>query len=428
LSLFNYTSRPVNSRTNPILSTLSNHLLSYPTPSSLTYNWSYGSLAGLFFALQLITGIFLAMHYTPHVEWAFQSVEHIMTDVTGGYLFRYCHANGASAIFILIYAHMARGLYYQSYLTRPKLWATGVLIFLLMMATAFIGYVLPWGQMSFWGATVITSLVTAVPLVGEDIAYWVWGGFSVGNATLTRFFSLHFVLPFLILGIILFLHLLVLHTDGSTEPFVLPLAPSKVPFHPYYTLKDTFIFFFSLALFGLLVFYVPNLLGHSDNFLPANPLVTPAHIVPEWYFTPYYAILRACPHKIGGALGMFAAILILAFLSTIIKAVDNLVVSFAVFATAHKFAFAIFAANFLNLIYLGSSPAAAPYVLSSKASTGIYFGYFLIVLPLLAYLGTAVLAEVEKGEAKADSAELSSTPLSNTTPIYPAPVKTSTPL
>jgi ubiquinol-cytochrome c reductase cytochrome b/c1 subunit len=390
MSTFNYTSRPLNGL-KPIANMISNHFLYYPTPSNLTYNWSYGSLAGLFFALQLITGIFLAMHYTPHVEWAFASVEHIMTDVTAGYMFRYFHANGASMIFILIYAHIGRNLYYQSYATRPSLWNTGIVIFLLMMATAFIGYVLPWGQMSFWGATVITSLVTAVPLVGEDIAYWVWGGFSINNATLTRFFSLHYLLPFAITAII-GLHLILLHTNGSTDPLTLPVPADKTTFHPYFTFKDTFIFFAAFTLFGVLVYYLPNLLGHSDNFLPANPLVTPAHIVPEWYFTPFYAILRACPNKLGGAIGMFAAILINFTLPYYVarRSADAHMV-LAPYSPAHKALFWGFVGVFFALLFLGTRAAEAPYVVASKIFTGLYFFYFLVLLPMLAWLNRQLL-------------------------------------
>jgi cytochrome c oxidase subunit 1 len=336
---FFITNRVVNTHRDPLAMTAANHLLYYPTPSHLTYNWSYGSLVGLFFAMQLITGIFLAIHYTPHVDYAFASVEHIITDVNGGYLFRYFHANGASIVFIFMYLHVARNLYYQSYLTRRVLWYSGLVIFLLIIGTAFIGYVLPWGQISFWGATVITSLVTAVPFVGEDIAYWVWGGFSINNATLTRFFSAHYLLPFLITGLI-GLHLMLLHTDGSSDPLTLGVTPDKLTFHPYFSYKDAFIFFIALAGFSLLVFYTPNLLGHSDNFLPANPLVTPAHIVPEWYFTPFYAILRACPNKIGGVISMLSAILILFAVPAYLDSRANGVkIVLAPYAVIYKIAF-----------------------------------------------------------------------------------------
>lgn len=376
-------------------SVLSNHLFYYPTPSHLNYTWSFGSLVGLFFALQILTGIILAMHYTPHIDWAFASVEHIMTDVHGGYLFRYFHANGASVVFILLYLHIARNLYYQSYLTRRTLWYSGVVIFLLMMATAFIGYVLPWGQMSFWGATVITSLVTAVPFVGEDIAYWVWGGFSVSNATLTRFFSLHYLLPFIITGLI-GVHLVLLHTDGSSDPITISGTPDKISFHPYFSYKDSFIFLAVFAFFAFLTAYFPNLLGHSDNFLPANPLVTPAHIVPEWYFTPFYAILRACPNKLGGAIGMFAAILLLFFVPSYIdsRVAEKIIV--APYATGHRVFFWGFLGVFLTLMFLGSRAAAEPYVHASKLFTVLYFVYFLVVLPGLAYCSSLLV----KGDTK----------------------------
>jgi len=390
----NFKNRIINSAHKPLTNTLSNHIFYYPTPSHLNYSWSFGSLVGLFFALQIVTGIFLAMHYTPHIQWAFASVEHIMTDVNGGYLFRYFHANGASAVFILMYLHIARNLYYQSYLTRRVLWHTGLVIFLLMMATAFIGYVLPWGQMSFWGATVITSLVTAVPLVGEDIAYWVWGGFSISNATLTRFFSLHYLLPFLTTGVI-GVHLILLHTDGSSDPLTLPTSPDRLTFHPYFSYKDAFIFLVTLASFGTLVFYLPNLLGHSDNFLPANPLVTPAHIVPEWYFTPFYAILRACPNKIGGAIGMFAAILVLFFVPFYVDSRTATKLVFAPYSLPHKVLFWIFIGIFFTLMFLGSRAAAAPYVVASKLFTALYFVYFLIALPALSWLGET-LTETSK--------------------------------
>lgn len=383
---FGVASRITNSAKSPIMNTLSNHIFYYPTPSNLNYNWSYGSLVGLFFAMQLATGIFLAMHYTPHVDYAFASVDHIITDVKSGYIFRYFHANGASAVFIFLYLHIARNLYYQSYLTRRALWYSGLVIFLLMMATAFIGYVLPWGQISFWGATVITSLVTAVPFIGEDIAYWIWGGFSINNATLTRFFSAHYLLPFIITGLI-GLHLVLLHTDGSSDPLTLSATPDKLPFHPYYSYKDAFIFLVSFLGFTILVFYAPNFLGHSDNFIPANPLVTPAHIVPEWYFTPFYAILRACPNKIGGAVGMLSAILVLflipAYLDSRATAVK---VVLAPYSTAHKVLFWIFIAIFLSLMFLGMCAASAPFVVASKVASTAYFIYFLIVLPALSSL------------------------------------------
>ena len=371
---------------------IANHVLLYPTPVNFSYAYSFGSLVGIFFALQILTGIFLAMHYTAHTSYAFASVVHIMTDVKNGYLLRYMHANGASMVFILIYIHIGRGLYYRSYIyNRRHLWWSGIVIFLLMMATAFIGYVLPWGQMSFWGATVITSLVTAVPFVGESIAYWIWGGFSVSNATLIRFFSLHYLLPFIITGII-FVHLILLHTVTSTNPAQVS-SPDKMSFHPYFTFKDIFALTAALLFFLALVHFYPNILGHSDNFIPANPLVTPPHIVPEWYFTPFYAILRSCPNKLGGVLFMLAAILIL-FVIPFYKMPVNSIV--APLSSLHKVSFWIFSAVFFILLFLGGKPATAPYVVASQFFTFAYFTYFLFVVPVIPMVEKLLITEYQK--------------------------------
>ena len=293
-----------------LLSFADSHIISYPTPINLNYMWSFGSLAGLGLVIQIITGIFLAMHYTPHVDLAFNSVEHIMRDVNNGWLIRYIHANGASFFFIVTYIHIFRGLYFGSYMyPRGFLWCSGVIIFLLMMATAFMGYVLPWGQMSFWGATVITNLFSAIPFIGGLIVEWLWGGFSVDNATLNRFFSLHYLLPFLIAGLAL-VHLSLLHTAGSGNPLGINTNIDSITFYPYFYSKDVFAFLLYVFFLCFFVFYFSNFLGHSDNYIPANPLVTPPHIVPEWYFLPFYAILRSIPHKLGGVIAMFAALLI----------------------------------------------------------------------------------------------------------------------
>lgn len=378
--------RPINKKRS-ISNTFSQHIVYYPTPIAINYAWSFGSLVGLFFALQIVTGVFLAMHYTPHVDFAFQSVEHIMTNVNHGYFIRYMHANGASLIFILMYLHIARSLYLRSYIgKRAILWWSGIIIFLLMMATAFIGYVLPWGQMSFWGATVITSLVTAVPVVGENIAYWLWGGFSVSNATLIRFFSLHYLLPFIITGIIL-THLVLLHNVGSSNPLQ-HQSVDKKPFHPYFTIKDSFILSITLIFFIILVSFYPNLLGHSDNFIPANPLVTPAHIVPEWYFTPFYAILRACPNKLGGVISMLLAILILFVLPFFKTTPMSIPTNVSYF---YQVWFWIFISNFMILMFLGGQPAAAPFVLCSKFFTITYFLYFIFCIPVLNLFNSIVL-------------------------------------
>lgn len=376
----------INSKST-IIQIMSNHLVYYPTPMNFTYAYSFGSLVGIFFSIQLITGIFLAMHYTCGIENAFNSVVHIMIDVKNGYIIRYMHANGASMIFILIYIHIGRGLYYRSYLqNRRYLWWSGIIIFLLMMGTAFIGYVLPWGQMSFWGATVITSLVTAIPLIGEPIAYWVWGGFSVSNATLIRFFSIHYLLPFIITGLI-GLHLILLHQVTSTNPLQIN-SPIKITFHPYFSIKDTFAFSLTLIFFCSLVYFFPNILGHSDNFIPANPLVTPAHIVPEWYFTPFYAILRSCPNKLGGVVFMLAAILILAILPLYLIPKKLILTPFSIW---HQITFWMFCAIFLILLLLGGKPATAPYVLASQIFTFLYFFYFLIIVPFLPYVEKLII-------------------------------------
>ena len=302
---------------NYVLSFFDSHLIHYPAPINLTYAWSFGSTAGICLVIQILTGIFLAMHYTPHIDLAFSSVEHIMRDVNNGWFIRYAHANGASMFFIVVYSHIFRGLYYGSYMhPRQLLWCSGVLIFILMMGTAFMGYVLPWGQMSFWGATVITNLATAIPIVGQPIVDWLWGGFTVNNATLNRFFSLHFLFPFLIAGLSL-LHLALLHKDGSNNPLGVDTSVDKVPFYPYFIVKDLFAFFIFTFVFSVFIFYFPNAMGHPDNYIPANPLVTPAHIVPEWYFLPSYAILRSIPNKLLGVLALLASILILLILPVV---------------------------------------------------------------------------------------------------------------
>jgi ubiquinol-cytochrome c reductase cytochrome b/c1 subunit len=367
---------------NSIIKVLTNHVFYYPTPINLNYAWSFGSLAGIFFALQIATGVFLAMHYVPNMALAFASVEHIMRDVKNGWLLRYMHANGASFVFIMMYIHIGRNLYYRSYThKRMYLFFSGVVIFLLMMGTAFIGYVLPWGQMSFWGATVITNLITAVPLVGESVAHWVWGGFSVGNPTLNRFFSLHYLLPFLILGLI-FLHLALLHDVGSSNPTGMDSSLDKVNFYPYYFWKDAFALSVALFFFVVIVHFYPNLLGHSDNYIPANSLVTPTHIVPEWYFLPFYAILRAIPNKIGGVLAMLGAILVLFLLPFI----DLSPIKGPRFRPVFIFFFWTAVMNFVLLGFLGGHPAEEPYITASRIASFYYFAYFLVVLPFIAIL------------------------------------------
>lgn len=276
---------------HPVYSFLASHVVDYPTPINLNYFWSFGSAAGVCLIIQLFTGIFLAMHYTPHISFAFSSVEHIMRDVSTGWLLRYLHANGASFFFIVVYCHLFRGLYFGSFIApRSFLWVSGVSIFLLMMATAFMGYVLPWGQMSFWGATVITNLFSAIPFVGSTIVEWLWGGFSVDNATLNRFFSLHYLMPFAIVGVTV-LHLALLHQEGSNNPLGINQNIDSIPFFPYFYVKDLYAFFLLILLLSFIVFFFPNILGHSDNYIPANALVTPPHIVPEWYFCTHICLV-----------------------------------------------------------------------------------------------------------------------------------------
>lgn len=368
---------------NPISKILANHIIYYPTPININYGWSFGSLAGLFFAIQLITGIFLAMHYTANVELAFWSLEHIMRDVNNGWLLRYMHSNGASMIFALMYIHISKALYFRSYIpgiSRILLFFSGILIFLLMMGTAFIGYVLPWGQMSLWGATVITSLITAIPFIGNDVAYWIWGGFSVGNPTLNRFLSFHYILPFIVLGVIL-LHLLLSHIRGSTNPIGNSTVRDRIDFHPYFVIKDALSFFFILFIYFYIVFYYPNVLGHSDNYIMANSLVTPTHIVPEWYSSPFYAILRAIPNKIGGVIAMLLAILIL----FIIPFTDFSKYKSPRIRILHNFFFIFLLSNFIFLGFLGGSPAEEPFIFLSRLASFIYFSHFIIFLPFIAF-------------------------------------------
>ncbi len=365
----------------PIFSTLYHDAVDYPTPRNLNYWWNFGSLAGVVLVIMILTGVFLAMNYTAHVDHAFTSVERIMRDVNYGWLLRYVHMNGASMFFIVVYIHILRGLYYGSYKgPREVLWWLGILIFLAMMATAFMGYVLPWGQMSFWGATVITNLFSAIPLVGEYIVTWLWGGFSVDNPTLNRFFALHYLLPFVIFALV-FLHLVALHTVKSNNPLGIDIKGPQdtIPFHPYYTIKDLFGLGVFLIFFMFFVFYAPNYMGHPDNYIPADPMVTPPHIVPEWYFLPFYAILRAVPDKLGGVVLMFAAIIVLFFLPWL----DSSKVRSAKFRPYFKGFFWIFVIDCIVLGYIGAKPPEGIYVTIGQIATIWYFGHFLVILPLL---------------------------------------------
>jgi len=365
-----------------LLAFIDSHIINYPTPINLNYLWSFGSTAGICLAIQILTGIFLAMHYSSHVDYAFSSVEHIMRDVNNGWLIRYLHANGASMFFIVTYCHIFRGLYFGSYMNpRGPLWNSGVIIFLLMMGTGFMGYVLPWGQMSFWGATVITNLASAVPIVGPAIVEWLWGGFSVDNATLNRFFSLHYLLPFVISALV-GVHLSLLHTLGSNNPLGINKNVDTISFYPYFYVKDLLSFFGLLAMFTFFVFFFPNLLGHPDNYIPANPLVTPAHIVPEWYFLPFYAILRSIPDKLGGVVAMVAAILILLLLPVI----NTSEIRSSKFRPIYGIAYWFLVADFLILGWIGQQPVETPFLEVGMIATAFYFFFFLTLFPVIGLL------------------------------------------
>ena len=369
----------------PVVSLVYDTLM-IPTPKNLNWWWIWGIVLAFCLALQIATGIVLVMHYTPHADLAFASVEHIMRDVNGGFMLRYLHANGASLFFIAVYIHIFRGLFYGSYKApRELLWMLGVVIFLLMMATAFMGYVLPWGQMSFWGATVITNLFSAIPFVGESIVVFLWGGFSVDNPTLNRFFSLHYLMPFLIAGVVV-LHIVALHRFGSNNPIGIDAKGPQdtISFHPYYTIKDMVGIAVFLLLLAMAVFFFPNAMGHPDNYIPANPMQTPAHIVPEWYFLPFYAILRAVPDKLGGVLLMFSAIFVLFILPWL----DRSPVRSARFRPVFRIFFWLLFIDCLALGYLGGMPAEGIYVVLSRIATAWYFLHFLAILPLLSVFET----------------------------------------
>ncbi len=365
----------------PIIRLGYDSFIAYPTPRNLNYWWTFGGILSMMLAVQLITGIVLVMHYTPHVSLAFASVEHIMRDVNWGWLIRYMHANGASMFFVAVYIHILRGLYYGSYKApREILWILGVVIYLLMMATAFMGYVLPWGQMSFWGATVITNLFSAIPLVGDPIVTWLWGGFSVDNPTLNRFFSLHYLLPFVIVGVVI-LHVWALHVVGQNNPAGVEVKSEQdtVAFTPYATLKDAFGMAAFLLFFAWFLFYTPNYMGHPDNYIEANPMVTPAHIVPEWYFLPFYAILRSIPDKLGGVIAMFSAIAVLFVLPWL----DTSKVKSCAYRPLYKQFFWVLVIVGVGLGYLGSQPAEGGYVVASRILTAWYFLHFLVITPVI---------------------------------------------
>nr|ALO76597.1 cytochrome b [Coccidula rufa] len=359
-------------KTSPIYKIVNNALIDLPTPSNISLLWNFGSLLGLCLLIQILTGIFLAMHYCPNIDLAFNSVSHICRDVNFGWMIRMMHANGASLFFICLYIHIGRGLYYSSYNFTPT-WIMGVLILFLTMATAFLGYVLPWGQMSFWGATVITNLLSAIPYLGNNIVLWLWGGFAVDNATLTRFFSFHFLLPFVISAMVM-IHLLFLHQTGSNNPLGTNSNLDKISFHPFFSFKDLLGFIITIMILMMIILYTPYMLGDPDNFIPANPLVTPIHIQPEWYFLFAYAILRSIPNKLGGVLALVFSIAILFILPFSSKKH----MKSTQFYPLNKILFWLFFMVFLILTWLGAKPVEEPYILMSQIFTFLYFMFFIL--------------------------------------------------
>ena len=365
----------------PVFSYIEKEYHTFPTPRNFNYFWNFGAIATVMLVLMIATGMVLATNYTPHVLMAFDSVERIDRDVPQGWLIRDLHMNGASFFFIAVYIHIFRGMYYGSYKApRELLWILGVIIFLLMMATAFMGYVLPWGQMSFWGATVITNLFSAIPVVGDSIITWLWGGFAIDNPTLNRFYALHYLLPFIIVAVVA-LHVIALHVHGSNNPLGIdPKGPQDtVPFHPYYTMKDGFGVVVFLIIYAGFTFFAPDYMGHPDNYIPANPLVTPEHIVPEWYFLPFYAILRAIPDKLGGVLAMFGAIAVLFVLPWL----DTSRVRSATFRPIYKWFMLVLVVDVVVLGFCGANPPAGFWIPLSQLATVYYFFHFLILLPIL---------------------------------------------
>ena len=375
-------------KSHPLLKLVNSYLIDASQPSNISYLWNFGSLLAVCLAIQIITGVTLAMHYNPSVLEAFNSIEHIMRDVNNGWLVRYLHSNTASAFFFLVYLHMGRGMYYGSYRApRTLVWIIGIVIFLLMIITAFLGYVLPYGQMSLWGATVITNLVSAVPWIGQDIVEFLWGGFSVNNATLNRFFALHFVLPFVLVALVL-MHLIVLHdTAGSSNPLGVSGNYDRISFAPYFLFKDLvtiFIFIFVLSLF---VFFMPNYLGDSENYIMANPMQTPPAIVPEWYLLPFYAILRSIPNKLLGVIAMLMAILII-----LILPITDLGRSKGLqFRPISKFLFWVFVANFIILMKLGACHVESPFIEFGQISTALYFSYFIFLVPMASLIENTLI-------------------------------------
>nr|BAN04879.1 cytochrome b [Cynops pyrrhogaster] len=368
---------PITRKTHPLLKIINNSFVDLPTPSNISYWWNFGSLLGICLITQIITGLFLAMHYTADTQSAFSSVAHICRDVNHGWLMRNIHANGASFFFICIYLHIGRGLYYGSYMFKET-WNIGVVLLLLVMATAFVGYVLPWGQMSFWGASVITNLLSAIPYVGGSLVEWVWGGFSVDKATLTRFFAFHFLLPFLIAGVSM-IHLLFLHETGSNNPTGIPSNQDKISFHPYFSYKDLLGFMLALLILVLISLIVPNLLVDPENFIPANPLMAPPHIKPEWYFLFAYAILRSIPNKLGGVVALLMSILILMFVPMLHTSKQRSLM----FRSTSQTLFWLLVANTLILTWIGGMPVESPFTEIGQIASVLYLLLFIIMIPLM---------------------------------------------
>nr|ABY48327.1 cytochrome b [Xantusia vigilis] len=372
-------------KTHPVLKLINNSFIDLPTPSNISAWWNFGSLLGLCLLIQIFTGLFLAMHYTADITSAFSSVVHICRDVQYGWLIRNIHANGASIFFICLYLHIARGLYYGSYMYTIT-WNIGVILLFLVMATAFVGYVLPWGQMSFWGATVITNLLSAIPYIGTTLVQWIWGGFSVDNATLTRFFAFHFILPFIIIAMTM-LHLLFLHESGSNNPTGLNANTDKIPFHPFFSYKDLLGVVMITMLLLILTLFTPNLLGDPENFTPANPMMTPPHIKPEWYFLFAYAILRSIPNKLGGVLALLLSIMILIILPLLHTAKQRS----SMFRPMSQMILWLTLTNILILTWIGGQPVEPPYILIGQISSTLYFTLFLILWPTAATLENKLL-------------------------------------
>jgi ubiquinol-cytochrome c reductase cytochrome b subunit len=375
-------------KSHPLLRLVNAYLIDAPTPANISYLWNFGSLLAICLIIQIVTGVTLAMHYTPSVLEAFNSVEHIMRDVNNGWLIRYLHANTASAFFFLVYLHIGRGLYYGSYKSpRTLTWVIGTVILIVMMATAFLGYVLPYGQMSLWGATVITNLMSAIPWIGQDIVEFIWGGFSVNNATLNRFFALHFLLPFVLAALVL-MHLIAYHdVVGSGNPLGISANYDRLPFAPYFLFKDLITIFLFFIVLSIFVFFMPNALGDSENYVMANPMQTPPAIVPEWYLLPFYAILRSIPNKLLGVIAMFAAILALMAMPL----TDLSKLRGVQFRPLSKIAFFIFVANFLVLMQIGSKHVETPFIEFGQISTVLYFAHFFVIVPVVSIIENSLV-------------------------------------